>query len=212
MKSQLTLGVLSRECSLSLRKIVAILLLPLCWVGCDNINVKPVHEDRVVTEDRSSMKSDSEYGTTIVDKMEREITIVGVPKRIVSLSPSTTELLFALGLGDSIVGVTEHCNYPEEAKAIAKVGSGTLEGISREAILNAKPDLILCKWDNHRPLVETFERVNIPIVGLGSTTNRQSREVRGASYFVDRIDASATGETKESSALHRTIATKESVL
>lgn len=165
MKSQFTLGPFTIVGTLSPRKFVAVLLLPLCLVGCDGVN--PAHEDRVVTKDRSSMKSDSENGTTIVDKMEREITIVGVPKRIVSLSPSTTELLFALGLGDSIVGVTEHCNYPEEAKAITKVGSGTLEGISREAILNAKPDLILCKWDNHRPLVETFERVNIPIVGLG---------------------------------------------
>ena len=192
MKSQFTLGVLSRECSLSLRKIAAILLLPLCWVGCDNVNVKPAHEDRVVTEDRSSMKSDSEYGTTIVDKMDREITIVGVPKRIVSLSPSTTELLFALGLGDSIVGVTEHCNYPEEAKAIAKVGSGTLEGISREAILNAKPDLILCKWDNHRPLVETFERVNIPIVGLGPENVDQLFEEALLIGKVARCEAQAT--------------------
>lgn len=144
---------------------VAILVLQYCIVGCDRS--QPARDEQKEIARRSAVSSESDHKTEIVDKMGREITIVGVPKRIVSLSPSTTELLFSLGLGDSIVGVTEHCNYPEEALTITKVGSGTLEGISREAILNAKPDLILCKWDNHRPLVETFERVNIPIVGLG---------------------------------------------
>lgn len=103
----------------------------------------------------------------LVDRLDREVRFTKIPTRIVSLSPSTTELLFALGLGSSIVGRTEHCNYPPEALEIAKVGSGTLEGISREAIVNLQPDLVLCKWDSHQPLIETFEKLGIPIVAFG---------------------------------------------
>lgn len=103
----------------------------------------------------------------LVDRLDREVRFTKIPTRIVSLSPSTTELLFALGLGSSVVGRTEHCNYPPEALEIAKVGSGTLEGISREAIVNLQPDLVLCKWDSHQPLIETFEKLGIPIVAFG---------------------------------------------
>ncbi len=96
------------------------------------------------------------------------VTFHQPPQRIVSISPETTELLFALGLGDRMVGVTEHCNYPEEAKHVAKVGIGTVETISRERIIAVRPDAIFCRWDNHEPLIDTFERLNIPIVGMGS--------------------------------------------
>lgn len=136
----------------------------------------------------------------LVDRLDREVRFTKIPSRIVSLSPSTTELLFALGLGSSIVGRTEHCNYPPEALEIAKVGSGTLEGISREAIVNLQPDLVLCKWDSHQPLIETFEKLGIPIVGfgpeniqemfkearlIGSITGHQTQ----AEQLVDRMSA-----------------------
>ena len=61
---------------------------------------------------------------TFTDDMGREVNIEKVPQRIISLAPSNTEILFALGLGNSIVGVTRYCNYPEEAKE--KIGGFTL--------------------------------------------------------------------------------------
>lgn len=103
----------------------------------------------------------------IEDRLYRKVEFDKPPKRIVSLSPATTELLFALGLGDLLVGVTEHCNYPPAALDITRVGAGTLEGISREMIVSVQPELILCKWDKHQPLVETFERLGIPIFSIG---------------------------------------------
>jgi iron complex transport system substrate-binding protein len=136
----------------------------------------------------------------LVDRLDREVRFSKIPTRIVSLSPSTTELLFALGLGSSVVGRTEHCNYPLEALDIAKVGSGTLEGISREAIVSLQPDLVLCKWDSHQPLIETFEKLAIPIVAfgpeniqdmfkearlIGSITGHQTQ----AEQLVDRMSA-----------------------
>lgn len=62
-------------------------------------------------------------------------------QRIISLSPNVTEILFALGLGDKIVGVTRFCNYPPEAKEKMKVG-GYLDP-NYEAILSLKPDVVV---------------------------------------------------------------------
>ena len=58
----------------------------------------------------------------IVDGLGRSITIEKIPQRIVSLSPSNTEILFALGLDDKVVGVTEYCNYPQAAETKPKIG------------------------------------------------------------------------------------------
>jgi iron complex transport system substrate-binding protein len=61
--------------------------------------------------------------------------------RIISLAPSTTEMLFALGLGDKVIGVSEFCNWPPQAKEIPKVGG--LLNPNYEAIVAAKPDLVI---------------------------------------------------------------------
>jgi len=67
--------------------------------------------------------------------------------RIVSLAPSITEILFALGLKDKIVGDTDYCDYPPEAKNLPKVGG--FRGVNLEALLNLKPDLVLATRDGN---------------------------------------------------------------
>ncbi len=74
------------------------------------------------------------------------------PQRIVSLAPSTTEILFALGLGDNIVGVTSFCDYPEEAKSKPKIGG--MSNPSLEAIVSLKPDLVVMTTDGNPKEVE----------------------------------------------------------
>jgi len=63
------------------------------------------------------------------------------PDRIISLAPSPTEILFALGLGEKVVGVTRYCDYPESAKAITKVG-GFFDP-NYERIVALQPDLLI---------------------------------------------------------------------
>lgn len=63
------------------------------------------------------------------------------PRRIVSLAPSVTEILFELELGEKIVGVTSFCNYPEQAKSKAKVGG--FYDPSLEAVVSLRPDLVI---------------------------------------------------------------------
>lgn len=80
--------------------------------------------------------------------------ILPIPKRIVSLSPGITEILFALGVGDRVVGVTDFCNYPEAATRLPKIG-GILNP-SYEKLISLRPDLIIHQPDSRK--IETFIR------------------------------------------------------
>lgn len=85
------------------------------------------------------------------------------PQRIISLSPGVTEILFAIGAGDRIVGVTDFCNYPEEAKSLTKVGG--LLNPSYETIITLQPDLIIHQPNKHKikNFVEKLGIPNLPI-------------------------------------------------
>jgi len=105
---------------------------------------------------------------TITDDLGREVTIEKIPQRIISLSPSNTEILFALGLGDRVVGVTNVCNYPPEAKEKEKIGD--YSNPSLEKIIDLKPDLILAAFGNPGKLIEQLENLNLIVVGLNPKT------------------------------------------
>ena len=81
------------------------------------------------------------FPMTVVDDAGRSVEVVAEPQRIISLIPSLTETLFALGLEDRVVGVTDYCNYPAEALTKEKVGN--LFNLNMEAILGLEPDLVL---------------------------------------------------------------------
>ena len=97
------------------------------------------------------------------------------PKRIISLAPSTTEILFALGLGDRIVGVTTFCDYPEAAKTKAKIGG--MSNPSLEAIVSLKPDLVVMTTDGNPQEVE--ERLRDMKIKTFVFTARMLRELPG---------------------------------
>jgi iron complex transport system substrate-binding protein len=91
------------------------------------------------------------------------------PARIVSLSPGITETLFLLGLGDRVVGVTDSCEYPPEAKRKTSVGSTLNPSI--ETILTLKPDLVLgSPQANRRETADQLARLGIPVYGVTAQT------------------------------------------
>jgi len=92
---------------------------------------------------------------TFTDDLGREVSIEKVPQRIISLAPSNTEILFALGLGDRVVGVTRYCNYPEEAKQKEQIGG--FADPDPEKIIALKPDLILASGTLQESLVIELE-------------------------------------------------------
>ncbi|MFN8545125.1 MAG: helical backbone metal receptor [Candidatus Binatia bacterium] len=89
--------------------------------------------------------------------------VASPPRRIVALAPSVTELVFALGAGDRVVGVCGQCDYPAEAARLPRVG-GYLNP-SVEAVLAARPDLVLAvPSPGNREAVRTIERAGVRVL------------------------------------------------
>jgi iron complex transport system substrate-binding protein len=95
------------------------------------------------------------------DEVGREVAFSFPPKRIVSLAPNVTEILFSLGLDEEIVGVSIHCNFPEKAKTKVQVGSYI--SLDFERIVSLKPDLIIATGaGNTRDMVERLGKLGFP--------------------------------------------------
>lgn len=93
------------------------------------------------------------------DQMQRRFTLEETPKRIISLVPSQTELLYDLGLEDRLVGITKFCIHPYHIKSTKKIVGGT-KNIKLEKIKELQPDIILCnKEENTKEIVETLEKL-----------------------------------------------------
>ncbi len=97
----------------------------------------------------------------IVDLKGRHVVLKGIPQRIVSLSPSNTEILFALGAGDKVVGVTSYCDYPEEVVKVERVGD--FEGPNMELIRKVQPDAVLAGYIQ-KEAVTALEGMGIPVM------------------------------------------------
>jgi iron complex transport system substrate-binding protein len=141
---------------------LAVCLLFLAVLGCSP------EKQHAHQTDSDSLPNEEFQEVKIVDRLGRTIRLDRPPVRIVSLSPSATEMIFAVAAGERLVGATQYCNYPSAAISITRVSSGTIEGVNRESILNLKPDVIFFKADHHQSLIETFEKFGIPMVGVGA--------------------------------------------
>lgn len=98
----------------------------------------------------------------VVDDSGRSLTLVQPARRIISLAPHITELLFAAGAGDRVVGVIDFSNYPEAAKKITNIGSHAL--LDLERIVSLKPDLIVVWRDgNAQRQLEKLLSLGIPV-------------------------------------------------
>jgi len=102
---------------------------------------------------------------TVVDMLGREVRLPGPPRRIVSLVPSATELIYALGGEDRLVGRTDFCDYPPAAKEKPSVGG--MISPSLETIATLKPDVVIATTSGNR--LETFtrlEQLGIPVYAV----------------------------------------------
>jgi iron complex transport system substrate-binding protein len=122
------------------------------------------------------------------------------PQRIVSTAPNLTEILFALGVGDRVVGVTPYCNHPPEARDLPKIG-GLLDP-NFEALVALEPDLIvlLRSAEHHRPALErlglrtlvvphrNLEGMLQAIEMLGTAVGREEEARRTVADFRGRLE------------------------
>lgn len=124
--------------------VTALLLLVSVLAGCGGTATqeapKPAADQKPAPEAKAQPKQTT-YPLTLKDDAGRDVTIAAEPKRILSVAPSNTELLFALGKGKSLVGRSEFDDYPAEAKEIPSVGG--FFPPDYEKIVATKPDLVL---------------------------------------------------------------------
>jgi len=98
----------------------------------------------------------------VTDEVGRRVAIPRHPQRVISLAPSVTEMLFALGLGERIVGVTSYCDYPPEARAKERVGDVLRPSLER--ILALRPDLVIVSTATQLELfARRLEQMGIPL-------------------------------------------------
>lgn len=108
------------------------------------------------------------YPITISDNFGNEVIIEEPPQRIVSLSPCNTEILFAVGAGDQVVGGTTYDTYPPEAVNLSKIGGFSTVDI--EAVVNLTPDLVLAEYGNGEETINALKNLNLTVVSLNPKT------------------------------------------
>jgi iron complex transport system substrate-binding protein len=129
---------------------------------------------------------------SITDQPGKNITFKTPPQRIVSLAPSNTEILFALGLGDRVVGRTDYDNYPPEAKQKPSIGGFSTPNI--EEVVAKSPDLVLAASIHAKKVVPQLEAMGLTVLTLNPKT---IDEVLEAIMLVGKV----TGKEKEAQTL-----------
>lgn len=108
------------------------------------------------------------YPLKVIDDTEEVRVILSEPQRIVSLAPSHTEILFALGLGERVVGRTDYCNYPTEVAQVPSVGGYSQPSV--ESIMAVVPDLVIASFGTPMEVLDQVRNLGIPVIGYNPQT------------------------------------------
>jgi len=134
----------------------------------------------------------SPFPVEMTDQAGRIVSIEKMPEKIISLAPGNTEILYALGLEDRLVGVTEYCDYPEAAKQKPQIGGFSTVDIER--IVEIQADLILAANIHKGEVIPQLERLGFTVLALDPKT---LDEVLEAINLIGRF----TGKTEEAARL-----------
>lgn len=171
---------------LSIKRIILVLLLlaiTSALIACGSNEEEKMLERESVD---AKLSYEDDYG--------RMISLDKYPERIISLSPSNTEILFALGLDDEIIGVTEYCDYPEAA--LEKETIGGYSKSDGEKIISLKPDLVIAAGDPNERLDGILRDADIP------TLSYDSKNLEEVMSQIERI-GEITNKSKEAEEIIR---------
>jgi len=128
----------------------------------------------------------------LVDDAGERIRLAAPPGRIVSLNPTTTELLFALGAGPRLVGRSNACDYPPRAAAVPSLGGGFPPAV--EAVVGARPDLVVLYHSaGNAAAAARLRELGIPVLRL--RTDRLADVARAARMLGKATGAAAAGDS-----------------
>ncbi|WHY02964.1 ABC transporter substrate-binding protein [Neobacillus sp. DY30] len=198
-----------------MKKLSSLLFILLLAFGvltaCGEQKESVKDEGNSSTEQKAA---ETAYPVTIKDAVDNKVTIEEKPEKIVSLIPSNTEIAFALGLGEQVVGVSDFDNYPEEAATKEKIGG--ME-INIEKIISLQPNLVLAHASAMNGTnglqqlrdagltvlvvndAQNFEQIydSIAMIGKATGENKKAEElIKGMQDKLAEIKAKA-GEIKE---------------
>ena len=157
-----------------LRKFLLITLLITLMTACAPHASRTPTSAPVATEPSASTQAPTEVPTeaptaspvasalTFTDGLGREIKLDGPAQHVVSLAPSNTEILFAIGAGSQVVGRDKLSDFPEAAKNVTDVGS-TFDSLNTEQIVSLKPDLVLAAEINTPEQVKQLEDLGLTV-------------------------------------------------
>ena len=112
----------------------------------------------------------TDQAIVLTDGLNRTVTLDQPAQRVVSLAPSNTEILFAIGAGSQVVGRDEFSDYPAEAAKLPSIG-GSMGEYNNEAIVNLKPDLVIASELNTAEQVQTLEALGLKVYLLSNPTD-----------------------------------------
>ena len=129
---------------------------------------------------------DTNEGKIFTDSLGRKIKVPEHPEQIVSMAPAITETLYALEIDDRLVGVTDYCNYPEDAKTKTNIGGYSTPNL--EIIVSLEPDLVISAR-NDPEIIGALENYDITIIVILSyTLDEIIDNIKNIGWLVDVED------------------------
>ena len=159
---------------------MAVVLMAAIFTACGNPPAKDAQSPSVQTTQSaqtsqpaasaqpSETKAAGAAGAgSVTDMLGKTVTLKGTPKTVISLAPSITEVLFALGEGAKVIGVDVNSDYPKEASAIEKVGD--FNGPDIEKITALKPDIVFAGNTLQKDTITALQKLGFTVVAAEAT-------------------------------------------
>ncbi len=195
------MAALSLKGSSRLLAVLGVCAAVFFGAGCDNQPPTNSAQNSANTQPVAAPLID--FTRTVTDSRGKEIVLKAQPKRIVSLSPATTEILFALGIGDRIFGVTEACDYPAEALKKPKIGGAY--DMSVEKVQSQTPDLVIAFGTINEKPIAALEQAKIQTFVVDAKTVAEI-------YVAIRLLGKATGTEEQAENLANAMESKLTAL
>lgn len=140
---------------------------------------------------------------TLTDGLGRTVTLAAPAQKIVSIAPSSTEILFAIGAGPQVIGRDQNSDYPEEAKKLADIGGSDMYNkLNTELILSMNPDLVLAANITPPEQIKALEDLGVTVFMLPNPTDLDGM------YANLRTAAKLTGREAQSETLISSLQTR----
>jgi len=138
------------------------ILLSACGSPAPAEPMVSVEENTAIESPEGAMADESIPAISIVDGLGRQVTLESPAMKIVTLSPPITEILFAVGAGDQVIGRDSFSDYPEDALSLPDIGGGFSE-YDLETIIALEPDLVIAGGINTPELVQSLEDLGLTV-------------------------------------------------